>query len=160
MNGLNRLNSDTDSKVWMGEGGHDVMRGEFISPYALSFYMSISLSPKIISSGLLLYCEVEKMSVRTKKLTVIAMMTAIAYIVVFFIRIPVSFLTLDPKSTVIVIAGFMIGPMAALIISVIVSFLEMITVSATGPNRLSDERASHRFLCVCRGLNILQTSHN
>ncbi len=89
------------------------------------------------------------MSVKTKKLTVLALMTAIAYLAVFFIRIPVSFLTMDPKTTIIAIAGFMLGPVAALVISVVVAFLEMITVSTTGPiGFLMNALASISFACT------------
>jgi riboflavin transporter FmnP len=89
------------------------------------------------------------MSVTTKKLSVIAMLTALAYLVMLVIHIPVSFLTLDPKSTVIVIAGFMMGPLTALIISVIVAFLEMVTVSTTGPiGFLMNALATASFACT------------
>ncbi len=89
------------------------------------------------------------MPVRTKKLTVIALMTAIAYLVMFVIHIPVSYLTLDPKSTIIVIAGFMMGPMAALVISVVVAFLEMVTVSSSGPiGFLMNVLATASFSCI------------
>jgi len=89
------------------------------------------------------------MSVTTKKLSVIAMLPALAYLVMLVIHIPVSFLTLDPKSTVIVIAGFMMGPLTALIISVIVAFLEMVTVSTTGPiGFLMNALATASFACT------------
>jgi riboflavin transporter FmnP len=97
------------------------------------------------------------MSVKTKKLTVLALMTAITYLAMFFIRIPVSFLTMDPKNTIIVIAGFMLGPVAALIISIIVAFLEMITVSATGPiGFLMNALASISFACTAA---LIYTKH-
>lgn len=89
------------------------------------------------------------MSGRTKKLTTMALMTAIAYGVVFLIRIPVSFLTLDPKSTIITIAGFMMGPLPALIMSIVVSFIEMITVSVNGPiGFLMNSLSTISFCCV------------
>ena len=53
-----------------------------------------------------------------KKLVLIAMLAAIAYIMVFVIRIPVVlFLKYEPKDVIITIAGFMMGPMASFIIS-------------------------------------------
>lgn len=72
---------------------------------------------------------------KTKKLTVLAMLSALAYVVVVVARIPITsveFLKYEPKDVVIVIGGFLYGPLASLAISVVVSFLEMITVSSTG----------------------------
>ena len=73
------------------------------------------------------------MNTRTKKITAIAMLCAIAYLVVVVGRIPVVlFLKYDPKDVIIAIGGFIYGPFAAFIISVIVSFIEMVTISSTG----------------------------
>ena len=73
---------------------------------------------------------------KTRKITLIGMFSAIAYIFTLIGHfVPISFadfLRYDPKDAIIVIAGFSLGPMAALIISVIVSFLELITISTTG----------------------------
>ncbi|MBR3403719.1 MAG: ECF transporter S component [Firmicutes bacterium] len=61
------------------------------------------------------------------------MMAALAYIVMVFIRIPVVlFLKYEPKDVIITIGGFIYGPVAAFLISLIVSFVEMFTVSETG----------------------------
>lgn len=69
-----------------------------------------------------------------KKLTTLAMITAIAYVLVCTIRIPlVLFLKYEPKDVVITIGGFLLGPMASLISSVVVSLIEMVTISDTGP---------------------------
>ena len=73
------------------------------------------------------------MNVRTKKLTTVAMLCAIAYLVMVIGRIPVVlFLKYDPKDVIITMGGFMFGPIASLAISVIVSLVEMFTVSDTG----------------------------
>lgn len=69
---------------------------------------------------------------KTKKLVLYAMLSALAYVAMLVIHIPISFLTIDPKDTIIVIAGFILGPLASLIISAVVSLVEMITVSNTG----------------------------
>ncbi len=70
---------------------------------------------------------------KIKKLTVLAMLAAIAYVIVSVVRIPmVVFLKYEPKDVVITIGGFLYGPGAAFLVSVVVSFLEMITVSDTG----------------------------
>ena len=69
-----------------------------------------------------------------KKMVLLAMMAAIAYVVMFFIRIPVvMFLKYEPKDVIITIAGFLFGPFSSFIISFIVSLVEMVTVSDTGP---------------------------
>lgn len=89
------------------------------------------------------------MSSRTKKLTLMAVLTAIAYAVMLVIHIPVSFLTYDPKNAIITIAGFMLGPLSALIISIIVPFIEMITISTTGPiGFLMNSLSAISYACV------------
>ena len=69
----------------------------------------------------------------TKKLTVLAMFITIAFLLAAIVRVPVVlFLRYDPKDVIITIGGFIYGPMAALLISVIVSAVQMFTVSTTG----------------------------
>lgn len=63
----------------------------------------------------------------------IAMLCALAYVIMVVGRIPlVLFLKYDPKDIVIVIGGFIFGPLAAAAISVVVAVVEMFTVSDTG----------------------------
>lgn len=70
---------------------------------------------------------------KTKKMTTIAMLCALSYVIMVVGRIPVvMFLKYDPKDVIIAIGGFIFGPMSAFIISFVVSVLEMITVSDTG----------------------------
>lgn len=70
----------------------------------------------------------------TRKMVVLAVMTAIAYMAMFFFRIPVVlFLKYEPKDVIITIGGFMFGPLASLIMSAVVSLIEMVTTSDTGP---------------------------
>lgn len=70
----------------------------------------------------------------TKKLVLLAMLAAVAYLIVALVRIPVVlFLKYEPKDVVITIGGFLLGPMASLIISTLVSLIEMFTISDTGP---------------------------
>ena len=62
------------------------------------------------------------------------MLCAIAYVVMAVGRIPVvEFLSYDPKDVIICIGGFLLGPLTAFVISVVVSLVEMVTVSSTGP---------------------------
>ena len=69
-----------------------------------------------------------------KKMVLLAMLSAIAYVLVSLIRIPVVlFLSYEPKDVVITIGGFLMGPMASLIVSLLVSLLEMVSISQTGP---------------------------
>ena len=74
-------------------------------------------------------------SVRTRNLAILAMLSALAYIVMVLVKIPVfpavPFLNYEPKDVIIAIGGFMFGPLAALAMSVIVAFIEMVTVSTT-----------------------------
>ena len=80
--------------------------------------------------------EMEKKKFSTKYLTCIGMFCAIAYVAMLIGNIVPKisgFLSYDPKDAVIAIAGFIFGPLACVFTSVIVSFIEMITVSTTGP---------------------------
>ena len=71
--------------------------------------------------------------ISVKKMVTLAMLAAIAYLMVNLIRIPVVlFLKYEPKDVIITIGGFLFGPMAAFIVSGIVSLLEMVTISETG----------------------------
>ncbi len=71
-----------------------------------------------------------------KYITVIAMFTALAFVSVIVAKVipnVAGFLSYEPKDALIVIAGFMFGPVSSILISVLVSFIEMITISSTGP---------------------------
>lgn len=77
-----------------------------------------------------------KQRISTRNMAVIAMFSAVSFVAVLISRIipdVAGFLSYDPKDAVIVIAGFIMGPMASVAISVIVSFIEMISISSTGP---------------------------
>jgi riboflavin transporter FmnP len=64
---------------------------------------------------------------------VLAILSALAYIVMMVGRIPVvMFLKYDPADVIITIGGFLYGPLSAFAISTVVSFVEMLTVSDTG----------------------------
>lgn len=73
---------------------------------------------------------------KTKKITTIGMLSAVAYLFTLIGHfIPISFtdfLRYDPKDAIIVLAGLSIGPVSAFVISVIVAFLELVTISTTG----------------------------
>lgn len=70
---------------------------------------------------------------KTKQLTILAMLSALAFLLTAFGRIPmVLFLKYDPKDVIILIAGFIYGPLSSVIISFLVSLVEMVTISDTG----------------------------
>ena len=69
---------------------------------------------------------------KIRRMVVIGMFAAMAYVAMLVIHIKVSFLTLDVKDAVITLCGLYFGPLSALIISVIVPLVELITVSDTG----------------------------
>lgn len=77
------------------------------------------------------------MNQKTKKLTNLAMLCALAFVVMYFIRIPImpsaAFLKFDAKDVIITVGGFIFGPLSAFAISAVVSLLEMVTVSESGP---------------------------
>lgn len=73
---------------------------------------------------------------KTKYLVLVAMFSAVAYVLVVISKVipnVAGFLSYEPKDAIIVIAGFFLGPMASFIISLIVSIIEMLTISTTGP---------------------------
>lgn len=65
-----------------------------------------------------------------KRIVGIAMFSALAFGVTFVFRIPVSFLTFDAKDALLTIASFIYGPIAAVLMSLIASILEL-TISDT-----------------------------
>ena len=64
----------------------------------------------------------------------IGMLCAVAYVVMLVGQLipPVMFLSYDPKDVIIVISGFIFGPLSAVLITVLVDLVEMVTVSSTG----------------------------
>lgn len=73
------------------------------------------------------------MNTKTKKITTVGMLSALAYAVVVVGRVPlVLFLKYDPKDIVIAIGGLIFGPLTSFSVSVIVSLVEMVTISENG----------------------------
>ena len=73
-------------------------------------------------------------SYSVKQMVMLALLAAIAYMMVSLVRIPVVlFLKYEPKDVIITIGGFLFGPMASFTVSLLVSLLEMVTISDTGP---------------------------
>lgn len=70
---------------------------------------------------------------RVKKMVQLGMFCAIAYLLMVVGRVPVVlFLKYDPKDVILTIGGFIYGPLSAVLISAVVSLVEMFTVSETG----------------------------
>ena len=70
---------------------------------------------------------------KAKKLTTTAMLCALAYVAAAIARFPVVlFLRYDPKDVIIVIGGLIFGPLTSLSITLVVSVVQMFTVSGTG----------------------------
>ena len=64
----------------------------------------------------------------------LAMLTAIAVAADIFLRLPNigGFLTYEPKDVILTIGAFIFGPVAGLIMSLVVCTIEMVTISTTG----------------------------
>ena len=60
------------------------------------------------------------------------MFCALAYVCMYFIKVPISFLTLDVKDSLIILCSLLFGPLEGLVIAIVVPFLELITISGTG----------------------------
>ena len=93
-----------------------------------------------------------KTKLDTKAFAVMGMLSAIAFVAKLISNVfPMvsGFLSFDLKDVIIVIAGFMMGPVASVLISIVVSFVEMVTISTTGPiGFLMNVLASCAFACT------------
>ncbi len=70
-----------------------------------------------------------------KNIAIIGMFCAMSFVAVLLGKVipnVAGFLSYDPKDAIVVIAGFMFGPLYSLIISVLVSVLELVSISGTG----------------------------
>lgn len=72
-------------------------------------------------------------SLRIRRLCVMALLCAMAFAAVALIRIPVvAFLKYEPKDVLLVIGGFLYGPIAGGLMATVVALIELVTVSDTG----------------------------
>lgn len=70
---------------------------------------------------------------RTRQITTVGMLCAMAYALVALVRIPlVLFLEYEPKDVVIAIGGLVYGPFTSFLAAAIVALLEMVTISEDG----------------------------
>lgn len=90
--------------------------------------------------------------ISARTVATVGMLCAIAFVAKLISNVfpTVSgFLSFDLKDVVIVIGGFILGPMAAAVISVIVSLIEMLTISSTGViGLIMNVLASCAFACT------------
>ena len=78
---------------------------------------------------------VKAQSISTQRIVVTAMLCAVSFLAVLIGRLVpnvAGFLSYDPKDAVVVIAGFIYGPLTSVVISLVVSLIEMLTISTTG----------------------------
>ena len=98
------------------------------------------------------FIEVNPMKLSTKKLCVLALLASISFIVANSLYISIfpaaPFLKYEPKDVIITIGGFLYGPLASLLVSVVVSLPEML-ISGTGPiGGAMDILSTCSFACV------------
>lgn len=89
---------------------------------------------------------------RIKRITILALFCALAYVCMLFVKIPVQFLTLDVKDAVITLCSMLFGPVYGIAIAVIVPFVEMITISGTGPYGFVMNALGSLAFCVTAGV--------
>lgn len=73
---------------------------------------------------------------KAKKITLIAAVAAMAIVLTAIIRFPITaldFLKYDPKDVILTTAGFIFGPLVAIVAAFIEVIVEMITFSESGP---------------------------
>ena len=91
-----------------------------------------------------------------KTLVTMAMLCAIAFVAKLISNVfpqVAGFLSFDLKDVVIAIGGFILGPLQAALIAIVVSIIEMLTVSHTGPiGLLMNVLASCSFACVAAAI--------
>ena len=92
-------------------------------------------------------------SVNIKKLASIAMLSAVAFAVMYLSKmVPIlvaGFLRPDFKDVIIVISGLIFGPLSAAAVAIISSFIEMVTISTTGPiGFVMNVISSCTFCCI------------
>ena len=113
-----RCDPGTDSRVWMKE--------DFF------WFHARKLSGHIFFGG---KHRMKKQKFSTRYLAVVAMFTAISFVMVLISKIipnVAGFLSYEPKDAIIVISGFIFGPLTCLFVSVLTSLIEMLTISSTG----------------------------
>ena len=107
--------------------------------------------PAAVQKGILMQNKFD-----TKKLSSLAMLSAMALALaavakIFppIVSVPGLSLRYDPKDIIIVISGFLYGPLPAFLVSLVVSLIEMVTVSENGAiGLLMNVISSCAFACL------------
>lgn len=88
-----------------------------------------------------------------KKIVVMALFCAMAYVTCFFLRISGigGFLSFEIKDTIIALAAMLFGPVAGVAISFVVALMEMISFSSTGPIGALMNFVSSAVFSACAG---------
>jgi riboflavin transporter FmnP len=84
----------------------------------------------------------------TKKIVVLAMLTAVAFIASFFKIHVISFLNFEAKDVFLLLSGFMYGPVAALGCSIVAGLLELPFGSTGVIGMIMNILASAAFACT------------
>jgi riboflavin transporter FmnP len=82
------------------------------------------------------------------RMVVVAVFCALAYVCQFVFRIHVGFLTFDAKDAVMAVAAMIFGPFWGLVMALLVSVLEFLTISGTGIYGLIMNFASSAAFCA------------
>lgn len=92
----------------------------------------------------------QSQSWRLRRMCAMAMLCALAFLAVALIRIPVvAFLKYEPKDVLLVIGGFLFGPVYGGLMCLVVSLVEMVTISDTGIiGFIMNLLSSGLFVCV------------
>lgn len=92
--------------------------------------------------------------INTKRITAMGMFAALAFVFMLVSKavppiMPAApFLSYDAKDIILAISGFILGPLSAFVITVIVSLIEMITISTTGVYGLIMNIFASSMFCV------------
>lgn len=94
--------------------------------------MILCISPRSFFGTGFVVLEATMKKMNIKKMTVVAMLTALGYLCMLVFRFKVGFLTFDIKDAVLAITSLIYGPMTGIFASASVALLELVTVSDTG----------------------------
>ena len=93
--------------------------------------------PLVVRGFFIWFClmNTSKRSLSIKKISALAIFSALSYLSLYVFRIPGigGFLTFDIKDTIVCLAAMIFGPFSGAAVSLLVALIEMVTVSGTGP---------------------------
>lgn len=88
----------------------------------------------------------------TRKIVILALLSAIGYIAMLYVKLPVipavSFLKYEPKDIFITLAGFLYGPLAAFACAVVTAVLELPVSSTAFIGMIMNILSSAAFACT------------